>query len=467
MKISFENLGALEIGNIEIADLTVVCGKNNTGKTYLTYAIYGLLKTWKSFLKIAVPDLSRLSSEGATEIDLKKLYLDKAKYLIQESINEYTTNLHQVLAAKDNRFESARISVDFDIPDDYLDTPYEKDYNTPQNKRLITFSKPSGSPYLKITSLMEEGEHNARFSPRSSIDREIRALVFNRLLPEAFIVSTERTGAITFRSELNLAKNRLIEMANNVKPGEQLNPIGLIQSFYGSGYPLPVKDNVDFINQLSVIESGTSLLLKQHPSLTKDMEDILGGAYKVSKDGELGFSPTGSKSVRLRMGESSSAVRSLVIFSHYLKHIAKPGDLLMIDEPELNLHPENQRKIARLLAKMVNAGVRVFVTTHSDYIIKEFNTLIMLNRASDKLEAIRLKYHYENDEKLDPKKVRLYMICTESVLKRGAKKRGRAQTLKLAGISNNLGFEVPTFDGTIDQMNEIQDALYYASEPSK
>ena len=51
----------------------------------------------------------------------------------------------------------------------------------------------------------------------------------------------------------------------------------------------------------------------------------------------------------------------------------------MVDEPELNLHPENQRRMARLFARLVNVGVKVFVTTHSDYIVKELNTLILLN----------------------------------------------------------------------------------------
>ena len=65
------------------------------------------------------------------------------------------------------------------------------------------------------------------------------------------------------------------------------------------------------------------------------------------------------------MDESSSSVRSLLDIGFYLKHIAKKGDLLMIDEPELNLHPENQRRVARLIAKLVNYGIKIFVTTIS------------------------------------------------------------------------------------------------------
>jgi predicted ATPase len=63
--------------------------------------------------------------------------------------------------------------------------------------------------------------------------------------------------------------------------------------------------------------------------------------------------------------------------------LAQEGDFIIIDEPELNLHPDNQRKIARWLVRVVNAGFKVMITTHSDYIIREFNNLIMLQTAKD------------------------------------------------------------------------------------
>ena len=53
--------------------------------------------------------------------------------------------------------------------------------------------------------------------------------------------------------------------------------------------------------------------------------------------------------------------------------------MIFIDEPELNLHPVNQRKIARILAKVANSGIKIIISTHSDYIVKEFNNLIMLS----------------------------------------------------------------------------------------
>ena len=43
MKISLKNVGMLDEANFEVGDLTIICGENNTGKTYATYSLYGYL----------------------------------------------------------------------------------------------------------------------------------------------------------------------------------------------------------------------------------------------------------------------------------------------------------------------------------------------------------------------------------------------------------------------------------------
>ncbi len=65
------------------------------------------------------------------------------------------------------------------------------------------------------------------------------------------------------------------------------------------------------------------------------------------------------------MDERSSSVRSMFDIGFYLRHAAERGDLLIVDEPELNLHPENQRRVARLFATLANLGIRVFIATYS------------------------------------------------------------------------------------------------------
>ncbi|NEP90051.1 MAG: AAA family ATPase [Okeania sp. SIO2C2] len=47
MKIKIQNLGVLKQAEFTVADMTIICGGNNTGKTYATYALFGFLSTWK------------------------------------------------------------------------------------------------------------------------------------------------------------------------------------------------------------------------------------------------------------------------------------------------------------------------------------------------------------------------------------------------------------------------------------
>ena len=53
----------------------------------------------------------------------------------------------------------------------------------------------------------------------------------------------------------------------------------------------------------------------------------------------------------------------------------KPGDTLIIEEPEAHLHPGAQADIAVVLARLVRAGVKVIITTHSDWLLEEIGNL--------------------------------------------------------------------------------------------
>jgi predicted ATPase len=49
--------------------------------------------------------------------------------------------------------------------------------------------------------------------------------------------------------------------------------------------------------------------------------------------------------------------------------IIKPGEVLIVENPEAHLHPYAQSQIARFLAKVSTAGAQVFIESHSDHIL--------------------------------------------------------------------------------------------------
>ena len=96
---------------------------------------------------------------------------------------------------------------------------------------------------------------------------------------------------------------------------------------------------------------------------------------------------------------TASIIKTLSSLVVYLKHIANFNDLIIIDEPEINLHPSNQIIIARLLARLANKGFRLLISTHSDYIVREFNNLVILSQKdNDSIIKVAKEYEYKEDE---------------------------------------------------------------------
>ena len=92
-----------------------------------------------------------------------------------------------------------------------------------------------------------------------------------------------------------------------------------------------------------------------------------------------------SESGEFTLDETSSMVSELAPLIMFLKYLVRQGDLLILEEPESHLHPAAQRMMARGLVRLVNAGVKVIITTHSDMFVGQINNSLALSKASREL----------------------------------------------------------------------------------
>src|SRR5437899_2559870 len=106
MKIAFQNLGPLHECKVELGDLTIVTGHNNTGKTYVTYGVFGLLAGWRHWLRMPSFEgaVSELISKGVAALDLEQFSNTGFRHHLTKLAHSYKENLSRVLAAEQDRF---------------------------------------------------------------------------------------------------------------------------------------------------------------------------------------------------------------------------------------------------------------------------------------------------------------------------------------------------------------------------
>lgn len=468
MKIEVQNLGQLNYAQMSLCDFTIITGFNNSGKTYMAYALYGFLRFWRQdfIIPVSAQDLQLLIGTGKVEIDLSRYVMDAAR-IIDQSCKEYMERLHQLFSSREKYFENTvfKVSLDEGQPE-IPDAEYARVLSFSGKSKGFSFTKNQNENILSIRAFSNDTTQTVPDAPEFVLERfvsdSLKEVIFDEIFPHAFISSAERTGISFFEKELDFARKKLVDMLRTSANNEFDLFQAITQS--SSDYPWPVDDNVEFVRRLSDISKKESFLSKEHPQILAEFETIVGGVYTVSKNQGVTFRPDKSKT-NYTMGESASSVRSLLDLAFYLKHQAKKGDLLIIDEPEMNLHPKNQRKLGRLLATLTNVGVKVFITTHSDFIIRELHNLILMNHRKGESHILQQmeQEDYRELHLINEKKLKIYVAEEAKILGTGSKKTFK-QTLTETEISDEKGISSTCFDDTISLLNKIEDVVLYGGD---
>jgi len=111
---------------------------------------------------------------------------------------------------------------------------------------------------------------------------------------------------------------------------------------------------------------------------------------------------------RLRLPQAPSGIREVLTVALALSSRGSPH-VVVVEEPEAHLHPRAQGALARLIAKAVNRGKYVILTTHSDYMLYRLNDLIALSRFPEKARELG----FAEDEVLRPESVAAYLVKAE------------------------------------------------------
>ncbi|TAH03438.1 MAG: ATP-binding protein [Sphingobacteriales bacterium] len=446
MNVELKNVGIVNHANIDLSkDLIILTGPNNTGKTYVAYVLYAIYKypneiASNSILSYLLENNDILQNKGKITFQLNSNIL---KTLLNEIFKDISGFLPSVFASEDGFFSTAFVNFQFDKNE--LDTIIKNiEINTFfkfLTSSIIQMQKEVNSDMINfhyIAGNEVEKSNYQKFNIPYILDQSIIKIILNAIFGNAYITPTERTAINLFSKEFSLNRTKIANiLIENKSEDEQKNIINGIPR-----YSQPIKDSLAIAEDLANLQKNKS----EYGFIADAIEtEILKGKIAVSSNGEVLFNPNDTKVKNLNIHLSASVVKSLSNLVFYFRHLAVKNDFIIIDEPELNLHPDNQIIMARLIAKIVNNGFKVLISTHSDYIVKELNNLIRLNEA-DKNVVKNYFEEYQSVDFIDKNKVGVYLF-----------KDKKAINIPV----DEFGFEVSTIEKENNQLAEISERIYY------
>jgi len=110
--------------------------------------------------------------------------------------------------------------------------------------------------------------------------------------------------------------------------------------------------------------------------------------------------------------------------------------------------------MTRIFAKLINNGFRLLISTHSDYVIREINNLIMASSKKNGVDIKAKELGYDETMNLSHKKVGAYLFNFKN-------KNSRKVIVEPIEVTET-GFDVKTIDLTIDKLNETSEELFHA-----
>lgn len=412
--INVENFGPIKAGCVDLRSLTVFVGPSNTGKTYLATLVYALHGAFSSLTHPSllsplgsgkVMDLLKqlmnntAAAKGEKQEILNKLKKHEQPFKLSDVPVEIREHLSILLKEDTSLFRGVLQKLQDELKNCFdLGSIAELNRLIDEQSNQFNIRLTMGSKTQKYWNIQMAHSESA------GIDIDVSHFLDDPmpdslvLLSPGWSVSGEFSdNDITMKSISYMNRDRyyLPASRSGIMQSHRIIASSLVTRATRVGLErLPemptlsgaVVDFMQKIIQYTEKGNGNPEMEKIADSLENNM---LGGQVhlKPALSGypDFRYAPDGAET-KLPLSQSSSMVSELAPLVLFLRSGVKPGDMLIIEEPEAHLHPGAQADMAVILARLVRAGVRVIVTTHSDWLLQEIGNLVLEGLLEDETD---------------------------------------------------------------------------------
>lgn len=419
--IIVENFGKVEYADIALTNLVVLVGNNNSGKTMIMQLIYGIRN---ELMNMSVP------TEGVEQSSLGEQALIRCgrKWFteVEAYVNRYLADnkmqIMQKIFGVPVDVETIKISLENDNSLYYVCSASETvsgNVENPQNMIELDI--------LRYDGTEEPREYTKNIDVKEYREDEIREIV-------------QSVWTIMLSGNEALNEKQLFLPAS--RAGLQM-----LYRYYFAGdtkgnLVLPVRD---FLKFLQLYAQDTQLDDARRTLVEFGEEFLLKG--RIIQKGEETFFTEGQNGRIVPLYVASSMIHELTPFIKALNSTQQIG-WLFCDEVENSLHPLLQREMARWVIRMVNEGMNVVISSHSDTMASRLNNLLMLT--------------FLGNEKVSYSMLKELELTQADMLKQGIRvsvyefhtgKQGRTAVDKLDFIDYPLmGYDFKLFGKNLDKL---------------
>nr|WP_314082337.1 AAA family ATPase [uncultured Leptotrichia sp.] len=376
MKLSIKNVGKLKEADVEINGITVIAGENNTGKSTVSKTLFSLFNGFYNLdnriLETRLRDVRDIfiRYRGTKEINEQyREILDKlSKELIKN--DEYKNDENKIygLIKENKNFISERqleyvSKIIFNILnityDTFSKTIISGILNSEFGNQINTIdSDKSGEMILKI----QNDELKIVVD-----DDKVSKNIENRIDIYSKIIYIDDPFVIDNLSELsNLDTTHFKNHKENLE----------VELFFS--------DKANF--------SEGIIMEKKLRTINEKLKKVIDGKIKISQRKWV-YEFESNKELNLK--NLSAGLKSFAILKRLLENgKLKENGTIILDEPEIHLHPEWQLKFAELIVLLQKEfGMHILLTTHSPYFLNAIEVFSERHKIDDKC-----KYYVAENE---------------------------------------------------------------------
>ncbi|ALB41772.1 MULTISPECIES: AAA family ATPase [Nostocales] len=453
MKLIIKNLGPIK-NNTQAIDLAkdffIFVGQNNSGKSYVAQLLWAIFNEdiIHKFARTNVEIIDNQIVENINNIEvnpeLLAVILNRYSSFLQEETKKEIFNTGKNSQILNNIV----IAFDYEISElregEIEGTVRIKDADD-NRLEYIEFKKDQGDLIYKFIE-KQLPESIKEIIPKKSLDRDLLdekkflliATIIRTMLKyehETFFLPASRIFFSTFyryiyevdrkRREQDIKK--LVDLLENRRNRSNIQSSDLQElDVFKRKYTEPMNKVFEKLFSLNLEEN----IEGNYINLVQQLQKIIGGEIKLISVEGIGliefYFKIDSVDEPLPMYLASSSVNQLTLLYLYLKYWAlEKNNFLMIDEPEVNLHPENQIKLINILIQFIQSqtGNKVLITTHSSMLANAINNCIYLDVLKNQhgvnvkkiIEENKLKY-VDSSISISKEKVGVYFFTGDRII---------------------------------------------------